>query len=675
MDAGTSKRCMPLLLALIVLGVYLSTISPVVYVGDSGEFTAAAFSLGIPHNSGYPLYSLLGKLFCLIPLGNVGFRVNLMSAFFSALTVFLIAHIILRFTGKTLCAAAAAAFLAFSPLFWSQTVSAEVYPLHLFFVALMILLLYQWDKTRDFRWLLLFVFTTGLSFGNHMQTVMLAPPVLYFIISGDKKSLFQPGHFIAIAVFFVLPLLIYLYLPIRTQAGAAIHWGDPDSIPRFLAHVTATAHRGAYVFSTGMSQYLWRFADALRVMGVQYGVLLILCLWGFLGLPSLRWKLFFAGVILFDLVYTVFFNIISFEITAFTLPSGMVLAILLGVGLKGFLDWAGLAKKVGPRFRKGIALALCAIPLVALVSNYGICNQRRNYTAYEHALNIVETVEHGGTLFLDGDNNVFPVAYGRIVEGMGEGVTLFDRHNVIFKWRLDTYPFVFEGSWDELEAAVIKKIIDADAKKGVYFAVLNPYALSVPKGYEAVPHGILRKVMSEGATLEAPGSLWPYYHTESFHGCFNRDYMTREVTAHHFFRHGESLWRQGRVGEGLKRLKAASAIGYNDTSIHSDIGVFLTDRGLFENAREELLKALEFHDNLSGIHNNWGYYYFKKGDYKKAVLSFEKAIRLAPQNYAYYNNLGYALNRLGRKEEASKAFKKSMEVNGKQPEIIKLIRF
>ena len=44
-----------LFLVIIPVVVYLVTICPTVYLGDSGELTAAAFSLGIPHNSGYPL--------------------------------------------------------------------------------------------------------------------------------------------------------------------------------------------------------------------------------------------------------------------------------------------------------------------------------------------------------------------------------------------------------------------------------------------------------------------------------------------------------------------------------------------------------------------------------------------------------------------------------------------
>lgn len=293
MKSSGLKTYTPSFLFMAVFAVYLCTTSPVVYLGDSGEFTAAAFSLGIPHNSGYPLYSLIGKIFCMIPFGNAGFRMNLMSAFFSALTVSLAYTIILRITSSILSSVVAASFLAFTPLFWSQTVSAEVYPLHSFFVALMIRLLWWWDENRKFYRLLLFVFITGLSFGNHMQTVMFAPPVLYLIISRDKSVIFNFRRLIIISTLFILPLAIYLYLPIRTGAGAAIHWGDPDNIERFLAHVTAKAHRGAYVFSTGSTEYLSRLWEGLRVIGTQYGILLLLSIWGWLKLQSVRWKVFF----------------------------------------------------------------------------------------------------------------------------------------------------------------------------------------------------------------------------------------------------------------------------------------------------------------------------------------------------------------------------------------------
>jgi len=234
---------------LLLYAVYLSTTCPTVYVGDSGELTAAAFCLGIPHNSGYPLYCLLGKLLCLIPMGNIGFRMNLMSTVLGVGTVWLIYSLIFRMSSSRLAAFVGAMVLAFIPVFWYQTVSAEVYTLHAFFVALLIRLLWWWDETKEFYRLALFVFVTALSFGNHLQTVMLAPAVLWVVFSGDRKGFFDWRRLSLFAGLFVVALLVYVYLPVRTGAGAALHWGDPDTLDRFVAHVTGKSHRSGYVFN------------------------------------------------------------------------------------------------------------------------------------------------------------------------------------------------------------------------------------------------------------------------------------------------------------------------------------------------------------------------------------------------------------------------------------------
>ena len=310
-SSRTLRRYTPLILSLILFAVYLKTLCPSVYLGDSGELTTAAFSIGVPHNSGYPLYILVGKIFSMIPIGNIGFRMNLMSACFSVMTIWLIYSIVFKITRSTLSSTVASLTLAFTPVFWSQSVAAEVYALHSFFVALLIKLLLWWDERKEFSLLLLFVFITGLSFGNHMQTVMLAPAVLFIILSRDKMALLNIKNILIFFVFFLLALSLYLCLPIRTDAGAAIHWGDPNTLERFLAHVTARAHRGGYVLTKGPLEYLTRTRDMLWFVGFQFGALLIFFIFGLLKLRSLRWKVFFIGVILFDFVYAVFLNIIG----------------------------------------------------------------------------------------------------------------------------------------------------------------------------------------------------------------------------------------------------------------------------------------------------------------------------------------------------------------------------
>ncbi len=96
---GTSKqadyRVYAALAGLVAFAVYLRTLAPTVMWYDMGELTTTSYVLGIAHNTGYPLYILLGKLFTFLPFGDVAYRVNLMSAVFAALTVslvFLIIH-------------------------------------------------------------------------------------------------------------------------------------------------------------------------------------------------------------------------------------------------------------------------------------------------------------------------------------------------------------------------------------------------------------------------------------------------------------------------------------------------------------------------------------------------------------------------------------------------------
>src|SRR5437868_12679578 len=64
--------------------LYVRTLAPSVMPGDYAEFQMCAAILGIPHPTGYPLYVLLGKLFTLLPVGDVAYRVNLSSAVYMA---------------------------------------------------------------------------------------------------------------------------------------------------------------------------------------------------------------------------------------------------------------------------------------------------------------------------------------------------------------------------------------------------------------------------------------------------------------------------------------------------------------------------------------------------------------------------------------------------------------
>ena len=56
-----------LLIFILDLIVYLLTLSPTLQFIDSGELAVVCKTLGIAHPTGYPLYTLLGRLFSLLP--------------------------------------------------------------------------------------------------------------------------------------------------------------------------------------------------------------------------------------------------------------------------------------------------------------------------------------------------------------------------------------------------------------------------------------------------------------------------------------------------------------------------------------------------------------------------------------------------------------------------------
>ena len=71
----------PALLALILVPLYIWCLPPgLPPYRDSGEMASAAWTLGVAHQPGYPLYIISAKLFSLLPLGNPAWRLNLFSA-------------------------------------------------------------------------------------------------------------------------------------------------------------------------------------------------------------------------------------------------------------------------------------------------------------------------------------------------------------------------------------------------------------------------------------------------------------------------------------------------------------------------------------------------------------------------------------------------------------------
>ena len=73
-------------MGIAAFALYVRTLAPSLLWGDSAEFQTLSYTLGMTHPSGYMTQIMFGKLFTYLPVGNVAYRVNLMSSFFGSLS-------------------------------------------------------------------------------------------------------------------------------------------------------------------------------------------------------------------------------------------------------------------------------------------------------------------------------------------------------------------------------------------------------------------------------------------------------------------------------------------------------------------------------------------------------------------------------------------------------------
>ena len=120
--------------------IYIYTLNPKIGFIDAGELITVCKTLGIAHPTGYPLFTILGRLFSTISIGSVAFRVNIISAIFSSLASLFLSLYIFKKTNNPLLSFSTSLIFAFSRIVWHQSTSAEVYSITFFFLTLLLFL-------------------------------------------------------------------------------------------------------------------------------------------------------------------------------------------------------------------------------------------------------------------------------------------------------------------------------------------------------------------------------------------------------------------------------------------------------------------------------------------------------------------------------------------------------
>ena len=377
------------------LALYWRTLAPSVATifDDSLEFQLVCPTLGIAHPTGYPLYTLLGRFFTLIPIGDAAYRVNLMSAFFAALTVVFTYLLVRMLTHNSLSAFFASLVIAVSPVFWSQAVIAEVYSLNAFFTALVVYLLLRWEADRRQRTaasmsgaaapnsLLLAAFVYGLSLTHHRLMLLLAPAMALFAWLIERRIFTNLRLVSRLILLFLAPLLLYAYIPLRGLHTSSLDGTYQNTWSGFLHHVTASGYN---VFITGnpLAQsrplsFYWRLlVSQFGLVGVALGLVGLLASTRKPRASALL-GLAFAINAAFLLTYRVA------DIEVFAIPAFLLYAIWTGIGTDLMLNLVTrLAERVLPP-ASAKALAFCRLLLATLFLLQPLALLRENYPALD----------------------------------------------------------------------------------------------------------------------------------------------------------------------------------------------------------------------------------------------------------------------------------------------------
>jgi len=231
------KKQWPHLVVVFValFGLYAYSAPRTVTLEDDGLFIMSSYFLGIDHPPGYPLLTLLGKLFTLLPVGSIALRVHLLSAFFGALTCVALWLVVRALVADAVSAYTGAVLYGLSATFWSQAIIAETYTLNTFFFFCLFYLALVFLATKNLRVLYVFAGVFGLSLANHWPLMLLSTPCLVLLLLPARREVLRASPRM-LAIAFVACVLPYLWMVVRSRMDPEISFYGPISDSRLSPH-------------------------------------------------------------------------------------------------------------------------------------------------------------------------------------------------------------------------------------------------------------------------------------------------------------------------------------------------------------------------------------------------------------------------------------------------------
>lgn len=416
--------------------LYALTLAPTVYNLDSAELTTAAATGGLVRSTGYPLYLLLGRLWTRLPIGDVGYRMNLFSAFNGALTIALMALIFKRLDVDPWASFAALGLLACSTYFWGLSLIAEVYTLHTALMSALILLLLRWaERPTAYRvaWVGL---TLGMSLSHHAATVLLIPGCIWYLMTKRKGSPALRSWGLA-GLALLVGLSLYLYLPICYAHNPTFNYAGyydknglfhpmnlyaPSELWTLISGQAFVGQMFAYKVSEvwgELKRFIVQLWGAFLGVGIGPGLL------GMFVLLRSDWQL--GGMLLLMFLGNVGFYInyrVGDKVTMF-LPAYLIWALWLGYGFQCLLQWVGEGR-TGYLNVCLLRVIMAGMVLLSLGWHWQLVDLSNDWSARERGEEILRQVAPNA-LVLGRWDTVPVIEYLQLVEGRRPDIQAINR--------------------------------------------------------------------------------------------------------------------------------------------------------------------------------------------------------------------------------------------------------
>lgn len=416
-------------IAVALFALYAATAPRSVALEDDGLFVMSSYFLGIEHPPGYPLFTLAGHLFSMLPFGSVAYRVHLLSALFGGLSCGVLWLCVRQLVDGRLPAWLAALGLGLSPVYWSQAIIAEVYTLNTLFLFSVLYLALRAAPAEgppaNGRVLPLLAAVAGMSLANHYPLMLLAAPGIAVLLWPRAQEIRR--RFFLLAALFLLGVLPYVWLVVRSWAPLPVSFYGPLESWREIWFFLGRRGYGEVDFSYTSTwldhlnflvffwrEFFYQFALAGGLLAAA-GFALQWRAWGTRVALGLTLAFLGPSVVLLLVLAFDYDGLHKHMFHVYPLPAYGIGAIWMALG------FARLREKLRP----APTAAACAV-LLAAILGLGLERNLRDGSQWSgrYVKTLMDALPKDAIVAARGEWDLIPMAYFHLIEGRRPDLTL-----------------------------------------------------------------------------------------------------------------------------------------------------------------------------------------------------------------------------------------------------------